>query len=225
MGFAGSSSKFFLRSMGGSSTEEYDPRLPRLMVQERAWCSACVEANVTAKTLAGYDKCKMRPEFSPPTIVHIESAKPDAAKVALSRKKLGEYTQSLKVGDVVVVRSTPDDDGNTYDEVVYVAKLTKKAEKLTKTTRIAGETFSKGWWMCRIKWLWFVREDEEGSLFYRLKSRDEQPPPMDIPYAVVCFDPHCQHIIEKIAFEPKTNLFKLSSADSQAILRDGDLIA
>lgn len=136
------------------------------------WVLGVCGGQVTAKTLAGYDKCKMRPEFSPPTIVHIESAKPDAAKVALSRKKLGEYAQSLKVGDVVVVRSTPDDDGNTYDEAVYVAKLTKKAEKLTKTTRIAGETFSKGWWMCRIKWLWFVREDEEGSFFYRLKSRD-----------------------------------------------------
>jgi hypothetical protein len=227
-GFRGSSSKNFKRPMGGSSTEEYNPLGPRLMVQDRACgCSTCVRANVLGRTLAAYSECKMRSEFPAPKLVNIESAKPSVVAERVSRVNLGTFAADLHVGSVVVVRAAVDDADNTANEPFFLARLTKKPEKLTKAATYAAEKFPRGWWLCRIRWFWFQNEDEDGMRQYQHK--DEVP--VDIPFGVNCFDPRsCKLLVDKgdnfKAGDPAGDVvYMLGFEEYEAILSNGDLVS
>ena len=217
-GFAGSSTKYFFRGLGGSSVDSYDPTAPRLMVQEQACgCDPCIDNNVNANILSAYSSCLMQSEFASPTQVNIVSGKPLAAAARATRAQLEAYARSLNKGSIVVVRVDQEDGRQFENEVFFLGLVTQAPTQLDKKRTFAGQNYPKGWWFSRIRWLHFQTTTASGHRFYIVDLLED-----DIPWAVSHFDHHSQEVVDAITVV--AGCHKLSAEQYQKILDIGDLV-
>jgi hypothetical protein len=70
-----------------------------------------------------------------------------------------------------------------------------------------------------MRWLWFVREDDDGIRWYRLKDADEHQPVKTV-HGVTCHE-----TARKLEWVPDANMIKLRRRDFDSIVEFGDLIS
>ena len=150
----------------------------------------------------------------PPTTVKIPSFVPiEKAVTRRKRTPLGEFAQSLKKRQNVIVRIHQEERRHNQDEFYFVAQIKQKAVKTEKPAIYSTNHFNKGTWLVEIQWYQHEKTDGRGNRIYTKGSMQYIP---------------CESIVQvtrKIELEPKRGgcSFVLSEELNDHIENYGDL--
>lgn len=100
----------------------------------------------------------------------VERRQTRAGEAAGGSQSLVSFAESLKKNQVVAVR-VHRLDLNPEQETFFDAKIVGKAWKLDKKELYGSNWYEKGWWVVRLCWFTFQREEGNGDRLYSLKSR------------------------------------------------------
>ena len=164
----GISSVFFQRSIPGEN-------ILQAMLLMRGWdcfCDPCLELKYRAAppTIAEYKKCLMLEDFDLPWVQQIKGGI-SSENVGIAYDSQAAFWDAIKPNTPVIIRTLDTDDEPYWPAVVMKPPSdvfgTGCTWKIVEAETFAGASQPKGTMAVRILWFTFVREDRDGTRWYR----------------------------------------------------------